>query len=307
MAKLADSLKNFLFIIILLQIAPPIIQNIIKQYTRILEPQTKVAYIPVKGILYNSTPITTSLKKYFKDNDIKAILLKIDCPGSAAGTGEAIANEIALLKKEYPKPILSIAENICTSGGYYIAATTDHIISAPSTLLGSIGTTIPYQFKLDELLKKYDIKYVPITAGDYKNATDPFIAMTPEKQVMLESVTNSSYQNFIQHIANNRPKLAVDTSTQWADGKIFSGLQAIDLGLVDEIGSQSNAINKIKELAVIEGDIEWVRPEQHTNMWELFLGQSNTEGASTATPTLQQMFMQWLRHLTSVEKIENPL
>lgn len=298
MAKLTDYLKNFLFIIILLQITPPILRSIIKQYTKILEPQTKVANISIRGVLYDSTSYTKHLKKYFKDNDIKAILLKIDCAGSAAGTGEAISHEIALLKKEYPKPIISITENICTSGAYYIAATTDYIISAPSTLLGSIGTSLPYQFKINELIKKYDINYVPIFAGDYKSATDPFTAITPEKYAMLQTVTESSYKNFIEHIALNRPKLSLDNVKKWADGKIFSGIQALNLGLIDEIGSQTNAINKIKELAVIEGKIEWVKPEQHSSIRDLFFGTSSTERLSSALPALQKIVAESLHIFT---------
>ncbi len=301
MSKLTDYLKSLFFIIILIQITPPILKNIIKQYSHILEPKTKVAYVPIKGILYDSRPITKYLRKYFKNNEIKAILLIIDCPGGAAGSAEAIANEIHLLKKEYPKPILSIAENICTSGAYYIAASTHYIISSPSTLIGSIGVSLPYQFKFDELLKKYNITYIPIKSGKYKGATDPFIPITPDKQTMLQTLTERSYQNFIKHIAQNRPKLSLDNSKKWADGKIFSGNEAFELGLIDKVGSQSNAINKIRELAVIEGKIEWIRPKQQSSLWNIFFGRQNTDELKITVPTLQQVFIHCLQYITKTQ------
>lgn len=297
MAKLTDYLKNIFFILILLQIAPPIIQSIMKQYTDLLEPQTKVACVPVQGVLYDSTTLTKHLKRYFKDNDIKAILLKVDCAGSAAGTGEAIANEIAILKKEYPKPIITLAENICTSGAYYIASTTDYIICAPSTIIGSIGATIQYQFKVDELLKKHDITYLPLAAGTYKNATDPFAATDPQKVKMLQALIDDSYHNFVAHVAKNRPHLSLDASKNWADGKVFSGTQSLSLGLVDEIGSKSNAVAKIKELAVIEGKIQWVKPERMSGLQELVFG-SSEESLSTATPGIQQLVVHFLQKFT---------
>lgn len=270
MARVTDYLKNIFFILILLQIAPPIIQGFIKNYTHLLEPQTKVAYLPIKGILYDSTHYVHYLRKYFKDNDIKAILLRIECPGSAAATGEIIAHEIELLKKEFPKPIITLCENICTSGAYYIASSTDHIIAAPSTFVGSIGSTIPYQFRFDKLIKQYNIEYKDISSGEYKNCTDPFVETTPEQLKMLQNLSDDSYQNFVEHVAQHRHKLSKEKAQEWANGKIFTGNQGLKIGLIDQIGSQSDAIAKIKELAIVVGEIEWVKPEPKGGLLSLF-------------------------------------
>lgn len=270
MARVTDYLKNIFFIIILLQIAPPIIQGFIKNYTHLLESQTKVAYLPIKGILYDSTHYVHYLRKYFKDNDIKAILLRIECPGSAAATGEIIAHEIELLKKEFPKPIITLCENICTSGAYYIASSTDHIIAAPSTFVGSIGATIPYQFRFDKLIKQYNVEYKEISSGEYKNCTDPFVETTPEQLAMLQSLSDDSYQNFVAHVAQHRHKLSKEKAQEWANGKIFTGNQGLKIGLIDQIGSQSDAITKIKELAIVVGEIEWVKPEPKGGLLSLF-------------------------------------
>jgi protease IV len=272
MASFSESLKNVFFLLVIVQVAPPIVKNIVRQYGNILEPKTKVGYLPIKGVLYNSTYYQKHLKSMFENNEIKAIVLKIESPGGASGTAEAIANEIAWFKKEYPKPIITLSENICTSGGYYIAASTDFIITEASTIVGSIGTVLLYQFKLNELLDKLHIKYNNVATGAYKTSTDPFIPSSPEQVKLLQAVTDASYENFIAHINKCRPKLLLQESKTWADGKVFSGVQALQQGLIDAIGSISTAENKIKELAIIEGSIEWIKPEKNITIWNSLFG-----------------------------------
>lgn len=270
MAKLSDYLKNIFFIILILQFAPFLFKSIKKQYTDILEPKTQIAQLTIKGMILDSTYYTKYLKKFFKNQNIKAILLRIDSPGGAAGSSEAIAHEIELLKKEFSKPIISLCENVCTSGSYYIAASTDYIIAPPSALIGSIGTQIPYQFKLKSFIEQFKIYYNVIKAGDYKTATDPFTEVTPEQNANLQALANSSYQNFIQHVAKNRHRIALKDASQWANGKLFTALDAVQQGLIDEIGSITNAITKIKKLAIIEGELEWVRPPTSSGLMSFF-------------------------------------
>lgn len=284
MAKFSEYLKNIFFIVILLQIAPPIFQSIKKQYSDLLEPKTKVATITIKGVVLDSSYYTKYLKTFFKNSDIKAILLKIESPGAAAGSAEAVANEIEILKKEYPKPIITLCENICTSGSYYIAVTTDTIIAPPSALIGSIGTKIPYQFKLNNFMEQFKISYIPIKSGEYKDATDPFVAITPEQIAHLQSVTDDSYQNFIEHVAKNRSAVTLNTADQWANGKLFTARQAKIIGLIDQIGSRSNAVNEIKKRAMIEGKIEWIAPKEASGFFELLTGRTSQpeEGLSAS-------------------------
>ena len=152
--RVYEWIKNIFFILILLQFAPSLIKNSIKSYNSFLEPNTKVAIIPLKGGIYEASPIIKQLHTYFKDPSIKAIVLKIDSPGSASGTGQSIYDEIMYLKGQYPKPIISLAENICTSGGYLIACATDHIIAPGMSIIGSIGVCLPYLFQLRQCMEE---------------------------------------------------------------------------------------------------------------------------------------------------------
>jgi protease-4 len=216
--------------------------------------------LPIKGVISDSSSYIKYIKPFFKNNDIKAILLVIESPGGAAGSAEAIANEITFFKKKYPKPIIALSENICTSGAYLIACTSDYIIAPHSALIGSIGTAIPNQFKLKDFLEQLKISYKSITTGQFKDATDPFAHFTQDQIAHLEGLTKDSYQHFIEHVANNRKKVLLATASDWANGKLFTAGQAQKIGLIDEVGSWSNALAYLKKVALIEGKIEWIRP-----------------------------------------------
>ncbi|MDP3889258.1 MAG: signal peptide peptidase SppA [bacterium] len=269
-----DYLKNILLILILLQFAPSLVENIKKQYGRYLEPQTPVAVIPIKGILYDSSSYVRQLHKYFKEPKIKAILLKMECAGSTSGTGEAIYNEIMELKKEYPKPVVVLVENVCASGGYLIACAADHIVAPSMATIGSIGNYLPFLFQLREFLQDYKIRYISIKGGKYKTTGDPFVDMTSEEQALLQSMAHDAYDQFVHIVAKAR-KLSITATLERAEGKIFTGNQALKLGLIDEVGSAYNAIKVIKNKAMIEGEIEWVKEHQPTSLLSSLLGGSS--------------------------------
>lgn len=281
MAKLSDTIKTVLLVLIALQLAPVLLHSIKQKYTKLLEPRSQVGYLAVKGLLYDSGYYTKHLKKFFENSDIKAIVLKIESPGGASGTAESIAHEIDVLKKEHPKPIICYSENICTSGAYYVAAATDYIIAAPSTLVGSIGTSIPAQFKVNELMKWLKVHYELIKSGEYKSATDPFVDMTPEQKALLQGLATDSHQNFIEYIKKHRHALSSIDTKEWAEAQIFTGRQALQKKLIDQIGSKSDAVKKIKELGIIDGKIEWIKPEKNGGFLNLLFGSSHAEGPVT--------------------------
>lgn len=261
--RIFELLKNIFFALILLQIAPSLIKNVIKTYSNILEPKARVAIIPIQNELRDAAPIVKQLKTYFEDPLIKAIALKIDCPGSTTGTGQAIHDEIAHLKACHPKPIISLVENTCASGAYLIACATDHIVAPGMSIIGSIGVKFSNIFQLQRLIEKYDVGSVSISSSPYKTAGDLFTNMTPEQKEMLQKIVDDSYEQFTLTVAHDR-KLSIITIKDWADGKIFTGKQALALGLIDTLGSSSIATEIIKEKAMIEKgtEIEWVKKEK---------------------------------------------
>lgn len=280
---LSETIKNLFFILIAIQITPVIFKNIRSQYEGVFDKKTAVGVLPIRGVLYNSALYSRQLQTFFKDKNIKAILIKMECPGSAAGTGETIFRELQGLKQEYSKPVVVLVENTCASGGYWIACGADHIIAPGTALIGSVGVALPYMFKLHDFIKEHHIEYKPIKAGAYKLMTDPFVDSTPEDTALLQSVLNDTYQQFTQHVAQRR-KLTLSSVQEWADGKIFTGRQAHKMGLIDEIGGPQQAIAAIKEKALIEGEIEWVHPAStETFISRLFKNDEESEDSMMST------------------------
>jgi protease IV len=272
--SLYNYLKNAFLILILIQIAPFLFKSIITQYTALLEIRTQVGLLEMKGLISDSSAHTKQLTTFFQNPEIKSILIKMDCRGTAAGTGYAIYHEIAELKKEYPKFVVVLVENMCTSGGYWIACAADHIIAPSAALIGSIGTSFPYLFQFKEFIEQYKIHYQSMTAGKYKSIADPFVDISNDEKAILQAVLDDSYQQFTMTVAHAR-KLSLDSVNSWANGKIFTGQQALNLGLIDEIGSLHNAIKVIKEQTVIVGTIEWVKPPVQKNWFTTLFSTSD--------------------------------
>lgn len=273
MKSIFEYAKSIFFLLIFLQIAPPLLRNIKESYTGFLTVQTKVGRITMNNVIADSTFYAKNLKAFFKDPEIKAILLKIDSPGGAAGSSQALFNEIQELKKRFPKPIIAMVENSCLSGGYYIACATDHIIATRSALVGSVGATFPTFFNFKELAKHWNIQTRVVSSGTYKATTNQFQESTPEQWAMLQKVADSSYQQFAADVAKTR-KLSLKDKEQWAEGKVFTGQQAYELHMIDQTGSYSQALTKIKSMAPIEGSVEWVDPHEPISFFERIFGDS---------------------------------
>lgn len=270
MSNFSGYLKSILYIIILLQIGPMFIIGIKKQYSDYFENKAKVGVVAIRGTLTNSGAYIKDLKTIFENNDTKAILLIIDSPGGAAGTSQAIFLEIKALKALYPdKYVVGLVENISASGGYYIASATDYIIATPAAFIGSIGSYIAHPC-VKEFIEQYKLRYEVIKSGEYKASMDPFLELTEPQRELFQNLSDNVYQQFISDVASQRPHLPKDTKI-WAEGKIFTGQQALKLGLIDELGYQSAAIRVLKENAHIEGSIDWVRPARKMNIFRALL------------------------------------
>lgn len=262
MIAINTALRTMLLVFGLLIMAPSAYTVITSLITRMGEKRTPVAYIDITGTLTDSRDILKVARPLFKDPAIKAVLLRIESPGGAAGTAYAIYEEIVALKKEFKKPVVALVENVCASGGYYIALAADWIICSPAALIGSVGVVLPPQFKVKKLLQKYDVDVETTSAGSYKTVGSPFSETTPEQAELLQNVVNDVYTQFITSVSMARPQLMLEKASEWANGKIFPGARALELHMVDANGSQSTAEAEIKKRAGFEGEIEWRKPPE---------------------------------------------
>lgn len=288
-----DYLKNFFFLLIILQLTPPLIEGIRREYGHYFEAKTRVGLLPIASCIDDSEAYVKELRSFFSDPTIKAIVLRMECQGGASGSSQAIYNEIQELKKEHPKPVITLVENVCASGGFWVACASDYIIAPGTALIGSIGTTFSHIFKLNKTIQKIDVGYEPLHAGSHKLATDPFVAMTEQEREGLQSILDDSYQQFTQVVASSR-KLSTASVSDWADGKLFTAQQALKLGLIDELGSLSATIRAIKDRALVEGEIEWVHPETSESIWSSLFGRTKAIGSHLlGYPLLSSLVSVW--------------
>lgn len=189
-----------------------------------------------------------------KDDDIKAIILRINSPGGAVTVCDIMSHEIALFKKNRRLPVIAEFMDIAASGGYYIAAASDKIIAHPTTVTGSIGV-IAYSLNASGLLDKIGISNQTIKSGDKKDIGSPLRPMTEEERLIMQSIIDEMYERFLTVITNGRPELAkLDRAAlrKIADGRIYTADQALKLKLIDRIGYMDDAIDFAKEAAGIK-------------------------------------------------------
>jgi len=233
----------------------------------------KVALVKVEGLLTSSEHIVEELNDYAEDASIKAIVIRVDSPGGGVVVSQEIYNAVKNAKKEGKKVVISMG-SVAASGGYYIAAAADRILASPGTLTGSIGVKMEFA-NLEKLLDKIGVKGMVVKAGEYKDIGSPFRTMTDQEKKLLQGVIDDVHSQFIEAIAQGR-KIPLADVKAIADGRIFTGRQALGLKLVDELGDLPASIRAAATLAGIKGKPRVVKKEKKMP----FLDYLREEGSS---------------------------
>ncbi len=253
-ADFSTILKNIFFLLLILQFGPSMIAQIYKGINNMITPKTQVGYLSIAGMISDSVYYTKRIEEFEKNDSIKALFIKIESPGGYPASSEAIYREVKKFKNK--KPVVVLVENVCGSGAYYIAAAATKIIAPASALVGSIGNYAKLP-NVAEALNSWHIKVNYVQSGEYKTAGSPFKKMTEPELAHLQLLSDSIYSQFCQDVALSRA-LDMQTVKTWADGKVFTGTQALELKLIDYVGSYHDAVNVLKEIAGIKQEIEFV-------------------------------------------------
>ena len=215
----------------------------------------QVALVRIEGMIIDSKDTIAELKEYVKDPFIKAIVLRIDSPGGAVVPAQEIYEEIRNAVKE--KNVIVSMGSVAASGGYYIASPATKIIANPGTLTGSIGVIMEVP-NVSGLMDKIGIKTEVVKSGQHKDMASVFRGIGIEERVILQEVLDNVHEQFIRAVAEGRTTdertLLYDDVKKIADGRVFTGEQALEVGLIDELGSLEDAIQSAAELAGIEGE-----------------------------------------------------
>jgi protease-4 len=240
-----------------------------------------IAVVPVEGTIApadntvgGTQPTTTpegladALRQAGQDTSVVAVVLEINSPGGGVTAGDEMHQSILDFKKNTGKPVVVSMGDTAASGGYYISTAADRIVANETTLTGSLGVIIPLN-NYAEAADKYGIKQVVIKSGKYKDMGSAFREMTPDEREIFQTIVNQDYAEFVDVISEGRD-IPEDRVREIADGRVYSGSQAKDLGLVDSFGSLDEASAIAGRLAG-ERDTTVVRYVQEPTLTETVL------------------------------------
>ena len=228
----------------------------------------KIGVIPIEGPITDSEPIVSQLVDFRKDKRIKAIILRINSPGGGVGPSQEIYREVRKTIKA--KKVIGSMGSVAASGGYYIAAATNKIVANPGTITGSIGVIMEF-VQIQDLLKKIGIGLEVLKSGEFKDIGSPHRKMTEKEKKLIEGLISDVQGQFVDAVAQGR-SLSVEEIQKIADGRVLTGAQAKELGLVDELGNFRDAVDLAKEMTGIEGEVDLVYPKKaRSRLWDLFL------------------------------------
>lgn len=251
--------------------------------------QKQIAKIEVKGAIAGGT--RTSVLKALKTVEEKkypVLLLRIDSPGGTVVDSHEIYS--ALKRLQETVKIVASFGNISASGGVYISMGAQHIMSNPGTITGSIGVILRGN-NLERLLEKVGVSFKVIKSGPYKDILAFDRELTEPEQHILQELIDTTYGQFVQTIADAR-KLEVDAVKSFADGSVFTGEQAVALGLVDRLGTEEDARRWAAELAGLDPDkVKCVEIQDPKPFWSRFVPGSRAQGSVITLPAEMQTWL----------------
>ncbi|HEX7879029.1 MAG TPA: signal peptide peptidase SppA [Candidatus Eisenbacteria bacterium] len=247
----------------------------------------KVAVVGLTGTIVSSDRLVKTLAEMGEDDAIEAVVLRIDSPGGGIAPSQEIHD--ALIRLRARKPVIASMANTAASGGYYVAVACDSIMANPGSLTGSIGVIFSWM-TAEELMRKVGVRMEVVKSGPNKDMGSFAREPTDEERRLLEGVVNDAYQQFIDAVTAGRA-LSRDEVLALADGRVFTGRQALELGLVDRLGGQREAVEWAARMAGIEGEPVVVDRGRSRIPWADWLEESSrTVLPDVAGPRLEYRF-----------------
>ncbi len=230
----------------------------------------KVAVVEIEGVINNSFDINKQLQEFAEREDVKAIVIRIDSPGGGVGSSQEIYREV--MKTKAKKLVVVSMGSVAASGGYYIAAASNRIVANPGTITGSIGVIMEFA-NVEALLNKIGLKGNVIKSGQFKDIGSPIREITAKEKKILQNVIDNLHGQFVDAIATGR---GIERSkiVKVADGRFFTGTQALELQLIDELGNLGDAIDRAAALSGIKGRPVVIYPRKPFRWKEMVLGKS---------------------------------
>ena len=231
----------------------------------------RIGVVDLEGVILSPQPVVGQLKKFSDDSSIKAIILHVNSPGGGVAASEEIYREVKRVRNEKKKKIVVSIESVGASGAYYVASASDKIYADQGSIVGSIGV-IAQWVNYGDLLKWAKLKDVVIKTGEFKDTGNPARDLTPAEQTYMQSLIDNMFGQFVKAVADGRG-LKYDEVKSFANGKVWTGEQAMSMKLIDNVGDFETAVADTAKSVGIKGEPTLVRPEkERRSLLDLMLG-----------------------------------
>jgi len=247
-----------------------------EEETSLLVSKNNILQLDLEGVIMNGKKFLKKLKKYKDEDKIKAIVININSPGGAVGPSQEIYEAIKAVKAETKKPIICSSSGLLASGAYYSAVACDKIVVAPGALVGSIGVIMEFA-NLEKLYDWAKISRYSINSGKFKDSGAEYRAMRPDEKALFQDLINDVYGQFKQAVVDGR-KMKVEVVSQYADGRVMTGKQAVALGFADSLGTLDDAVKVAAEAAGLGKDYKlFEAPKKKPSFWDLIEQQEDDD------------------------------
>jgi protease IV len=231
----------------------------------------RIGVVDLDGVILSPQPVVGQLKKFADDSSIKAIILHVNSPGGGVAASEEIYREVKRIRTEKKKKIVVSIETVGASGAYYVASASDKIYADQGSIVGSIGV-IAQWVNYGDLLKWAKLKDIVIKTGEFKDTGNPARDLTPAEQAYLQTLIDNMFGQFIKAVADGRG-LKYEDVKSFANGKVWTGEQAMQMKLIDSVGDFETAVAETAKSVGISGEPVLVHPErERKTLLDLLLG-----------------------------------
>lgn len=249
----------------------------------------KVALVRMEGMIAESDEVIRQLRKWAKDDSVRAIVMRIDSPGGAVTPSQEIFTEIRKANRQ--KPVVASMGTLAASGGYYIASACRRIVASPGTITGSIGVIVMFS-NFEKLMDKIGLGSVALTSGKFKDTGSPYRPFTEEDRRVMQGIVDNIYEQFVKDVAEMR-KMDIETVRKLADGRIYTGAQAMENKLIDRLGNLQDTILLAAGMAGVVGEPKVVEDEKGQGLLRWLMGEEMAESLANALSFKSGVYFMW--------------
>lgn len=234
-----------------------------------------VAVLDLEGIIFDSKEFTDQLKDIGSSPGVRAVVLRVNSPGGGVAASQEMFEAVRKFRAETRKKVVVSMASVAASGGYYVACAADRIYANPGSITGSIGVIVEW-YNYSELLKWAKLQDIVFKSGEFKDTGSPSRPLTDAEKAYFQSLIQNMYGQFIKDVAASRRMNQADVE-KLADGRVYTGLEAKNNGLVDELGALQDAVAAAAKMAGIVGEPRIVTPpKKKISILDILLGDARS-------------------------------